>query len=204
MIIINKSILKKIYKFRESWVHKGMFGKLGIIAGSYYYSGSPIFVGISALKSGVDLVRIFAPKSIANVIRNYSPDLIVFPYESDFFNKKIIDFILENSSDLNAFTIGNGMYRNKREVLEGIKEFIDLCRLPCVIDADAIYAIENKLNKNFVITPNSHEFYILTGEKVGNDLKERIELVKKYAKEFNCTILLKGHIDIISDGERVA
>lgn len=204
MKIVTKEILKKIYKKRDTWCHKGDFGKLGIIAGSYYYSGSPIFVAIAALRAGVDLVRIFAPARISNVIRSYLPDLIVFPYESNFLNLDVLDFIFENSKDLNAFVIGNGLSK-KEETLVAIKEFIKNLKVPCVIDADAIYAIKGlKLNKNFIITPHSYEFFILSGYKVKNNIKDRIEKVRQVAKKYNCTIILKGHIDVISDGNNVA
>jgi NAD(P)H-hydrate epimerase len=203
-MIVRRGIFKKIYKKRNLWCHKGNFGKLGIIAGSYFYSGSPIFVGTAALRAGCDIVRIFAPKCISNVIRSYLPDLIVFPYKSDFFDRSALSFVLKNSKDLSAFTIGNGMYRDKK-VLKNIRTFVKKCNKPCVIDADAIYAIKNmKLNQKFLITPHSYEFFVLSEIKVSNNLKERIEAVKNVAKDYNCTILLKGHIDVISDGERVA
>ncbi|MEM5821268.1 MAG: NAD(P)H-hydrate dehydratase [Candidatus Aenigmatarchaeota archaeon] len=204
MEIVTKRILKKVYKKRDNWVHKGMFGKLGIVAGSYYYSGSPIFVGTAALRAGCDLVRIFAPECIANVIRSFLPDLIVFPYKKEFLDLDVLDFIFENSKDLDAFVIGNGLSR-KESVLIAIKEFVKEVKTPCVIDADAIYAIKGtKLNKNFIITPHSYEFFILSGYKVSNNLKDRIEKVKEVAKRYNAVILLKGHIDVISDGKRVA
>ena len=204
MEIVSGKILSKIYKKRNPWVHKGMFGKLGIIAGSYYYSGSPIFVGMAALRAGCDLVRIFAPECIASVIRSYAPDLIVFPYKKDFLDLEILDFIFENSKDLDAFVIGNGLTRNEK-VLMAVKEFIKRVKVPCVIDADAIYAVKGmKLNQNFIITPHSYEFFVLSGYEVSNNLKERIEKVKEVAKRYNCTIVLKGHVDVISDGKRVA
>ncbi|MEM5828285.1 MAG: NAD(P)H-hydrate dehydratase [Candidatus Aenigmatarchaeota archaeon] len=204
MGVVTKNILRKIYKKRDKWVHKGMFGKLGIIAGSYYYSGSPIFVGTAALRAGCDLVRIFAPECISNVIRSFLPDLIVFPYKKDFLDLEVLDFIFENSKNLDAFVIGNGLYR-KEQVLIAIKEFVKKVRVPCVIDADAIYAIKGmKLNKSFIITPHSYEFFVLSGYKVSNNLKERVEKVKEVAKKYNAIIVLKGYIDVISDGKRVA
>ncbi|MEM0480807.1 MAG: NAD(P)H-hydrate dehydratase [Candidatus Aenigmatarchaeota archaeon] len=203
MNIVSPKILKEIYKKRDVWSHKGMYGKLGIIAGSYFYSGSPVFVATSALRVGCDLVRIFAPECIANVIRSFLPDLIVFPYKGDFFDKKALNFVLKNSKDLTAFTIGNGMTRENK-VLKNIRSFIKKCKNFCVIDADAIYAIQNKLNQNFVITPHSYEFYVLSGIKVEKDVNKRITAVKDVAKELDCTILLKGHVDVISNGEKVA
>jgi NAD(P)H-hydrate epimerase len=85
---------------------------------------------------------------------------------------------------------------------------LEKIKVPCVIDADAIHAISlNKKflkRKNFVVTPHTYEFYVLSGIKVGKDLKERIRAVKEVASELKTTILLKGHIDVISDGKKIA
>jgi len=43
----------------------------------------------------------------------------------------------------------------------------------------------------------------LTGQKVENNLEDRKRKVKKWAGEIGCVILLKGYIDVISDGKKV-
>jgi NAD(P)H-hydrate epimerase len=76
-----------------------------------------------------------------------------------------------------------------------------------VIDADAIHAIkEDKeiLRDNFIVTPHSNEFYVLTGKKPEPDEKKRIAIVKEEASKMGCVIILKGHVDVISDGKKVA
>ncbi|MCK4428760.1 MAG: hydroxyethylthiazole kinase, partial [Candidatus Aenigmarchaeota archaeon] len=57
--------------------------------------------------------------------------------------------------------------------------------------------------KNFILTPHENEFFVLTGEKVLSDLKKRQEQVKRIAGELNTTILLKGNVDMISDGNKI-
>jgi NAD(P)H-hydrate epimerase len=54
-----------------------------------------------------------------------------------------------------------------------------------------------------VITPHPAEFRILTGEKTPDAISDRSEIVKKFAKKYNLTIILKGHVDIISDGSTI-
>jgi NAD(P)H-hydrate epimerase len=60
------------------------------------------------------------------------------------------------------------------------------------------------LRKNFIVTPHAHEFFVLTGKKPEPDVKKRIALVKEEASKLGCIILLKGYIDVISDGKRIA
>lgn len=59
--------------------HKGQYGRIGVVGGSAEYTGAPYFTGISALKTGADLVHVFCMREAAVVIKSYSPDLIVHP-----------------------------------------------------------------------------------------------------------------------------
>jgi len=208
MIKITKSIFEKVYKRRKPNVHKYDFGHLLVIGGSKMYSGSPALAAISAYKTGVDLVTVASPKRAADIIATFSPDLITYPLDGDYVTTKNLPELLELSQNKTAVVIGGGMERNK-ETFKLIEQLLKITKLPCVIDADAIYAIsQNKgiiRGKNFVITPHLYEFFILTDEKIENkSLNERIKIVKKEALKLKTIILLKASIDIISDGKKVA
>ena len=205
-MIIKKSILKRVYKKRKNWSHKFNFGYLLIIGGSKLYSGSPGFNALAALRSGCDLVTIAAPKRAANIIASFSPDLITYPLKGDYLSKEHIKDILELSKNMDAVVIGGGLCKNKK-TLSAIREYLKKIEIPAVIDADAIHAIpKNKkvIKKNSVITPHAKEFYALTGKKPSEKMGERMKLVKKCASELKTIILLKGYVDIVSDGSRVA
>jgi NAD(P)H-hydrate epimerase len=77
-----------------------------------------------------------------------------------------------------------------------------------VIDADAIRAIsaarEILKKKKAVLTPHADEFRELTGIKPSLLPEERIKVVEEQAKALGVVIVLKGRIDIISNGERTA
>jgi len=200
-------VLKKVYRKRDKWCRKFNFGHLLIIGGSIHYSGSPALAALAALRAGVDLVTIIAPKRAADIIASFKPDLIAYPVECDYFTPSKIDDVLEFFHKKDALVIGGGMLR-KEEVKEFITKVIEKVEIPCVIDADAIYAIaENKKcikGKEVIITPHAYEFFILSGERVKENLEDRIKKAKKIASELNCTILLKGHIDVIACKERIA
>ena len=203
---INKSILKKVYKKRKPWSHKDDFGRLLIIGGSKKYSGSPGFnalAAISAYKTGVDIVEVVAPKRAANIIASFSPDIITYPLDGNYIEKKHLPIFLKESKNKSAFIIGGGIERNK-QTLETTKTYLKKIKIPGVIDADAIYALKNIDLSNFVITPHAHEFHILTKIKPSKNLKQRISQVQNATKKLNTTILLKGHVDIISNGKETA
>ena len=65
------------------------------------------------------------------------------------------------------------------------------------MDADALKLIDPKdIRENFILTPHATEFKTLFG------VDPNPEEVEKQARKHNATIVLKGSIDIISDGLR--
>ena len=60
-------------------MHKGQCGRVCVFGGCIMYTGAPYFSAISALKTGADLVHVFCEKEAGQVIKSYSPELIVHP-----------------------------------------------------------------------------------------------------------------------------
>jgi hydroxyethylthiazole kinase-like uncharacterized protein yjeF len=214
---VKPEIFKEIFKEREKdkYYIKYEFGLLLVLGGSDFYSGSPALVALSAFRTGVGMVRIFAPKRAADIIASFSPNLAAYPLDGKIFEKKHIPILLENivsakevAFSNTALVLGGGLGRSL-ETQSAVCELLSQVDIPVVVDADGIWAISKKIEnfkgKNFLVTPHSYEFYVLTGEKIGKeiDLKEKAEIVKEKAKELGMTILLKGSPDIISDGEKI-
>ena len=215
MIEVTKDILKNIYKERPRDSKKYDFGLLIVIGGSDFYSGSPALSALAAFKTGVDMVRIIAPKRAADIIASFSPNLAAYPLEGKWLERKHLATLIsitESAKEVSrgnmAVVIGGGIGRSE-ETKKAILEYLKQVQVPVVIDADAIHALGKKSEivsgKNFLITPHTYEFFILTGKEVYKlPEEEKIKLVYQEAARLQTTILLKGAIDIISDGKEVA
>jgi len=215
MIEVTKNILKDIYKERPEDSKKYDFGLLVVIGGSDFYSGSPALAALAAFRAGVDMVRILAPKRAADIIASFSPNLAAYPLEGKWLDEPDLADLISMTESAKimgrgnaAVVIGGGLGRSK-ETQETTIKYLSQISLPVVVDADAIYALAQKPDvfkeKNFLFTPHSHEFFILTGkEVVGKTDQERIKITQEEALRIGTTILLKGGIDIISDGKEVA
>ena len=215
MIEVTKDILKKIYKLRPRNSKKYDFGLLIVIGGSEFYSGSPALAAMAAFKAGVDMVRIIAPKRAADIIASFSPNLAAYPLEGAYLTKKHLATLLSMTESAKvvargntAVVIGGGMGRSE-ETKRAILEYLEKVQVPVVIDADAIHALGEKpeliSGRNFLITPHTYEFFVLTGKEVYKlPEEEKIKIVFQEAARLQTTILLKGAIDIISDGKEVA
>jgi len=200
--------LKEIYSTRDKWVHKGNFGYVLIVAGGRVYSGSPIFNALAALRAGADLTLIVTHPRTADIVGSFLPDLIARPLDKDL-EMKHTQKILTLAKRFDSLIIGGGLARSP-QTYQAIREIIQKCSLPMVIDAEAIRAVaEDKKTlrilkeKKAVLTPHIEEFRILTGEEVKPEIKDREEKIKKWAKELGAVILLKGYLDVISDGQEV-
>jgi len=204
---ITKEILKEVYRPRDPDAQKYDFGHLLVIGGSKLYSGSPALNALAAYRAGVDLVTVVAPQRVADIVASFSPNLITYPLDGDYFEPKHLPEIRKLLENKSAVVIGGGMGREPK-TFSTIVEILKLVGVPVVVDADAIHAVaKNKeilAGADFVLTPHLYEFYILTGVRLSKNLDERIKAVQKAAAELKTTILLKGRVDVISDGERVA
>jgi len=198
--------LSKIYPPRPPWVHKGNYGSVLIICGSKLYSGSATLAAVSALRAGADLVTVVSPERSANIAANTLPDLITYPLKGDFLSSRHINDVMDiaHVRRVNSVVIGCGLGRHQSTVLT-VQKLIQKLIVPTVIDADALYSASLIpgliLGKHVVLTPHLGELAILLGQKkIDEDFNLRLESAKAAAQKYRSIILLKGHVDIITDG----
>ncbi len=220
MRYVSKTVLKEVYKKRKPWMHKGQFGRLVVISGSKIHTGSPIFVGMAAYRAGCDMVYLTGPKRAMDVAANYSPVLMTKSLDGSYLEEKHITQILSliETSKATAVVIGPGLWRTD-VIRRTINTLVEKINVPMVIDADAIRAvgaIKDKLkNKKILLTPHANELLELTGVQVSENIKDRINKTRQESYKINCgkdntcplyppiTILLKGNVDVISNGKEV-
>ncbi|HAZ38218.1 MAG TPA: bifunctional ADP-dependent NAD(P)H-hydrate dehydratase/NAD(P)H-hydrate epimerase [Clostridiaceae bacterium] len=191
---------------REVHTNKGDYGKVYIIGGSYLMSGAVILCAKGALNSGCGLTTCVIPDSILNRVGSGVFESTFITYDENLgLNKDVMDNIIEKAD---AIVFGIGMGRNKN-VEEALTYFLENFEKPIVIDADGINALSNikSVLKNskakVIITPHPKEMERLTGLEVSYINKNRKAVAENFAKEYGCTVLLKGASTVVSDGENV-
>jgi hydroxyethylthiazole kinase-like uncharacterized protein yjeF len=191
---------------RKPDAHKGDAGRVLVIGGGPY-TGAPAFTGMAAMRSGVDLVFVATPEPAALPVAVYSPNLIVHSLEGDVLSEGHVQGLLSMTKDADVVAVGPGL-GSAPETVRAVQRFVQRCPRPMVIDADAIGACGSKpavlRNKQVVITPHAAEFRRLAGKALGtDDPVKRGEKVKEAAARLRANILLKGPVDVISDGGTV-
>lgn len=187
--VIDDDLIKGVFKPRLEFSHKGTYGKVTIVAGSYGKMGAAVLSTTAALKTGAGLTFSLAPDCGYNILQTSCPEAMFIKGGDQYIDNFEID---ENSFCGIGPGIGTG-----EETQKSFLQFLKEHSKPLVLDADALNIIsENKKNlklipQNTIITPHPKEFERLFGATENSF--ERLELARKKANEFHIYIVLKDH-----------
>jgi hydroxyethylthiazole kinase-like uncharacterized protein yjeF len=167
--------------------HKGQNGKLLLIGGSELFHAASLW-SLTVASRIVDLVH------YASVPENND---IVQKAKEEFRNGIVIrrDDIHEYIKEDDVILIGPGMERSKET--EALTNTL-VTMYPTkqwVIDAGALQMIDPiNIPQNAILTPHHQEFALLQQKVSG------IKTPEQLAKQFHCIVVLKGVIDIVTNG----
>jgi len=203
--LVGPGDVRRALKPRTPYSKKGDFGRILIVGGGVEYSGAPALVALASLRMGSDVVIVAAPKSVAEVVRGFSPNLIVRKLSGDYLVMEDIPLLEKMIAQTTGIVVGPGLGLEE-ETRETVLELLRRVERPLLVDADAIKALsaEPRLlrGKRAIITPHAGEFSALMGKPMAEpiELRERMRQVGEAAHDLGTTILLKAHEDIIANG----
>ncbi len=179
--------------------HKGSFGHLAIVAGSFGFHGAGVLCARAAQRAQPGLVTLFTQENIYHAVATQLQAVMV----------NLCTPKMELPESASAMLIGPGLAAPNLE--DEMKIIIrrlwrDL-KLPLIVDASALdWLVAHTLAKNLirVVTPHPGEAARMldtTAEKVQAN---RAEALREISRRFgNCWVVLKGHQTLIgrSEGE---
>lgn len=192
------------FRPRTKFSHKGTYGHALCISGSYGKVGAAVLTAHAALKAGVGLLSIHAPKVAYTILQTAIPEAMV---SSSDAMENIVDF-----PDLTAYSsiaIGPGIgtqLSTRAMVIRLLKE----CKVPLLLDADALNNISEELKKgtiiqfpeHSIITPHPKEFDRLVGHSANSF--ERLRKMQLFCKKYQIHAVLKGaHSAIVCPDESI-
>ena len=186
---------------RDPDSHKGDNGEVLVVGGGPY-AGAPALAGLTALRAGADLVRVACPESVASEVQGFSPNLIVRPLPGDRVGPSHVDRVASLAADNDVTVVGPGL-GGSDEAEAFVRGFLGGYDGRAVVDADALRVVPDAdTDAELVCTPHRGELVGMGGETAA-DADERAELVRAFAAEIGHTLLVKGPVDVVSDGEAV-
>ncbi|MFO7829073.1 MAG: NAD(P)H-hydrate dehydratase [Bacteroidales bacterium] len=188
-MLTKKDIAEKIIH-RSKFSHKGTFGHVVLIAGSYGKMGAAVLAARACLRTGCGLVTVHVPKVGYDILQTALPEAMISIDWSDI--------IFTNVSDIENYTcvgIGPGI-GTKQNTRKALLDLFERVKYPMVIDADALNILAEqkewikKIPKNSILTPHPKEFERLAGKST--DDYHRIQKQIKFAAENKIILVLKG------------
>jgi NAD(P)H-hydrate epimerase len=193
--LVDGPLVKKIYKPRKAFSHKGDYGHACLIAGSYGMMGAAVLGATACIRSGVGKMTCFIPKTGYTIMQISIPEAMCKISGRKHLEEiqDIVDF------DVLAIGPGIGIIPSHSKLLKSIfKKF----KKPVVIDADALNVLSQNLSlykkipAGSILTPHPKEFERLFGKTLSDF--HTINLALKKAAEFRIYIVLKGHHTFIA------
>ncbi len=184
------NLVKKIYRKREKFSHKGNFGHSLIIGGSYGKMGAVHLSAKASLKIGSGLTTVLAPQCGYDILQTNLPEAML---ETDDY-ERVIRFKCQVNPDVIGIGMGLG---TATDTAKGMINFIAQNSKQLVLDADALNILSqhkevcSKLPNDTVLTPHPKEFERLVGP--WTDDYHKLEKAKELTLKFSIILVLKGY-----------
>jgi hydroxyethylthiazole kinase-like uncharacterized protein yjeF len=191
--------------------NKGNYGHVLVVGGSLGKAGSVAMAGMAVLRAGAGLSTVATPRSALGTVAGFHPELMTEPLpetEAGTISTGARDRIEELAKGLSVLAIGPGISRDP-QTAELVRGLVARLRLPIVLDADGLNAFEgrsgelNGKGRTLVITPHPGEMARLVGCSIADVQKDRLGVARKFAREHELIVVLKGHRTLVvrPDGE---
>jgi NAD(P)H-hydrate epimerase len=170
--------------------HKGMAGRVAIVAGSPRFTGAALLSSLGAIRGGAGLVTLYAPSAACEAVRSRLPlEAMLSPCDDP-------SSLLSLPCD--AVVVGPGLGEMDAAYAVGLAELIAHTRVPTVIDADALTILaERDIQPGplHLLTPHPGEFARLAPELAA---LPREEAARAFVSGTAATLLLKGARTLIA------
>jgi NAD(P)H-hydrate epimerase len=166
--------------------HKGMAGRVAVLAGSQNYTGAAVLAASGALRGGAGLITLHVPRSLVGTIaQRCPPEIIVRGFDDP---RELLELVFD------SLVIGCGLGTPDPAMAEGLLELLSKSPAPAVIDADALNLIArlgrtDLLAGRHILTPHPGEFARLAPDLAG---LAREQAALKFVERSPATLLLKG------------
>ena len=174
---IDQDLLKKVIIERPRSSHKGDYGRLLLIGGTYPYGGAIVMAALGAVRSGAGLVTVATDKENILPLHSHLPEAMAF----DLGDKQLLEQQLQKA---NIVLLGPGLVDDERgeELLQIVFHHSNQDQT-LILDGGAL-SIFAKTGMKFpkaqlVLTPHQREWQVLSGldldsqgtEETGETLK---------------------------------
>lgn len=196
---------------RPAESNKGNYGHVLVVGGSLGKSGAAAMAGMAVLRAGAGLSTVATAKSVLGTVAGFHPELMTEPLpETDAatISTSALERIEELAKGKSVVAIGPGISREP-QTAELVRGLVARLRVAMVVDADGLNAFDGRTDelngrgRTLAITPHPGEMARLAGLSIPDVQKDRLGVARKFAREHELIVVLKGHRTLVvrPDGE---
>ena len=200
---ISEEDVQNVLTPRAAESHKGCYGRLLAVCGSYGMAGAAMLAGEAALRCGVGLLTISLPPSIYPIVAAALPEAVYIPWDDTIGNRP--QDALKKAS---AVLIGCGC--GISQTTTHVAAILERANCPVVLDADGINCaalhidIRATQKRPVIVTPHPAEMARLLGCTTEQVQADRVGAATAFCEKSGAITVLKGyHTLIAAPGERV-
>ncbi len=195
--VLKESDILPNFKKRDPLSHKGNYGKLAMICGSYGMLGAAAMSARAALRCGVGLLNIVTDEMCYPILAPLVPEAVftIINFENGKMSQNSGNELFQLISNSTACLIGPGLGALAKIFTSPIVEH---SHCPLVLDADALNFVAQDIDmlkrtqSPIIITPHPGEMARLSEKTVVQVEIDRINISKRIAKDYNVFTVLKG------------
>ncbi|HEV3997691.1 TPA: NAD(P)H-hydrate dehydratase [Streptococcus pneumoniae] len=161
MKVINQTLLEKVIIERSRSSHKGDYGRLLLLGGTYSYGGAIIMAALAAVKNGAGLVTVGTDRENIPALHSHLPEAMAFALQ----DKQLLKEQLEKAE---VVLLGPGLGDNAfgedlvKQVFAGLKQNQIL-----IVDGGALTILARTSlsfpSSQLILTPHQKEWEKLSG-----------------------------------------
>jgi len=191
--------------------NKGNYGHVLVVGGSVGKAGAAAMAGMSALRAGAGLATVATPRSVLPTVAGFHPEVMTEPLpetDAGTISAGAVERLGALMKGKTVLAIGPGISRFPTTA-GLVRTLVAKSELPTVLDADGLNAFEGQVTelngkgRLLVITPHPGEMARLAGCSTADVQKDRLGVARRFAREHQVTVVLKGHRTLVvqPDGE---
>ena len=185
--------------------HKGTFGRVLIIGGSYGMSGAAYLAAKAAYRAGAGLVEIFAPEANRVIYQTQLPEALLTLYDPESLDKNALRAAIDRAD---AIAIGMGL-GDAPVVTKLVDTVLAHAKTTVVMDADALNELARggeirarlaTQKSPLIFTPHLGEAARLLNCSIPQIAADPVGIATQASRTFAAVTVLKDALTVISDG----
>ncbi len=204
--VIRPDRVRRCFPKRAADSHKGTYGQVLAVCGSYGMAGAAGLAARAALRCGAGLVTMAVPQSIYPILASALLEAVFLPLPETAaggLGREALQKLQERLPRATALLVGPGMGVND-ETGELVLGLLGAATCPAVVDADGINALVPHIDRlktvgiPLILTPHPGEMAGLMGCTVEEVQRRRVDIARQAAARTGAIVVLKGHGTVIA------